>query len=522
MRFVLLLLAVAVVPSARMAAAFDLAIQSIRVPVRVALTDARRKSIAHVAVRVTNPGDTRFTTSDESPLRGLVRLRATALDGPVACTPVAVTPDLSGVHFPVSIGRGRGRTLRFHLEFTCGPNPERTTPDWAFSAALDWELVRGAPDDDPTNDVCPRAPSGADPGCGAVGAKGARVAPVTDVRDLRVGARFEVPGPYGVGETSAVLVDSTRPTMANGSFPGAPDRTLQTVIWYPTAPGAGGPDAPLAVDGKPFPLVVFAHALGSYNTQSQFLTSHLASHGYVVAAPAFPLMTIGAPGGSTIADVAAQAGDVSFVIDSLLALANDPQNRFASGVDASRIGLSGHSGGALTTLVTTYDANLREPRIKAAVAFAPPACFLQAGYYDAARVPLLILQGDQDLLVDAVGDAGAVYTRAQRPKALLVVHGGTHIGFADVGATLNDGFVCSLFPDRTDLDAEIAALLATLGGPADHVGTDGCPTTYCEGDRARVGGPRQLQIGKEVALAFFRSEERRVGKECRSRWLPHA
>src|SRR5439155_7410506 len=120
-------------------------------------------------------------------------------------------------------------------------------------------------------------------------------------------------------------------------------------------------------------------------------------------------------------------------------------------------------------------------------------CFLQAGYFDAARVPLLIVQGDRDLLVDAAGDAGAVYTRAHPPKGLLLVHGGTHLGFADVGAVLGDGFVCSLFPERMDLDAQIAMLLEALGGAADHVGTAGCPSAY-------------------------RSEERRVGKECRSRW----
>jgi predicted dienelactone hydrolase len=214
-------------------------------------------------------------------------------------------------------------------------------------------------------------------------------------------------------------------------------------------------------------------------------------------------MSLGAPGGTTIADVPAQAGDVTFVIDAFLGFGRDPRHRFAGAVDAERIGLTGHSGGALTTLVTTYDADLREPRIRAAVPFAPPSCFFQPGYFDAARVPLLIVQGDRDLLVDPAGDAGAVFARAQTPKTLVVVHGGTHLGFADFGATLGDGFVCELFPDRTDLDAQIATLLASLGGTADHLASEGCPRTFCTGDPAHVGGPRQLHVGKAAALAFF-------------------
>jgi len=325
----------------------------------------------------------------------------------------------------------------------------------------------------------------------------------TDVRDVRTDTRFALPGPYGVGTTSMTLVDTARPTMPNGTFPGAPNRTLPTMVWYPTAPEGSGPDAALAREGGPFPLIVFAHALGSYNAQSTFLTTHLASHGYVVAAPTFPLSSVAAPGGQTIADVPEQARDVSFVVDSLLAFARDPQNRFAGGVDADRIGVSGHSGGALTILVATYDAMLRDPRIKAALPLSPPACFLQPGYFDAANVPILVLQGDRDLLADATGDAGAVYARAQPPKALLLVHGGTHVGFIDVGVTLGDGVICSLFPDRTDLDAEIAVLLEALGGATDHVGRSGCPSTYCVGDQTHVGGLRQQQIGKDAAVAFF-------------------
>ncbi|HLY38827.1 MAG TPA: hypothetical protein VKU61_12375 [Candidatus Binatia bacterium] len=477
----------------------DLAVLGIRVPSHVQLSDVHLQASARATVQLANRGAAPISIPDAATLANLVRLSARSADGPIACPPLGIAPVGARLRFPLTLLPGRGRTVRYRLDFTCAPNPDRT-PDWSFSAIVDHTALDGAADDDPSDDVCPRPPGAMDPGCGIV-------PPVTDVRDTRAGTRLEVRGPYGVGETSVTLVDTSRPTMPNGSFPGAPERTLPTAIWYPTAPDGGGPDAPLAPDGRPFPLVVFGHALGSYNTQSTFLTTHLASHGYIVAAPAFPLMKLGAPGGSTIADVAAQVGDITFVIDSLLA--SDAGNRFAGGVDAERIGLAGHSGGALTTLVATYDAHLREPRIKAAVAFAPPACFLQAGYFDAARVPLLIVQGDRDLLVDPTGDAGAAYARARPPKALILVHGGTHLGFADVGATLGDGLVCSLFPDRAQLTAEIASLLETLGGAADHVGFAGCPSAYCVGDGAHVGGTRQQQIGKEAALAFFEDTLRR-------------
>ena len=461
-------------------AALDLAVTGIRVPGHVKLTDARPTARRHAAVRIENRGSQSVVVGDD-----VVQLTATAVEGPIACAPVGIA---SARRSPVTLSPGRARTLRYRLDVSCGPNPDGGA-DWTFAART---ILSG--DEDSTDDVCPRASSGTEPGCPAS---------TIDVRDARATRRFELPGRYGVGETSLVLVDPSRPTMAHGTFPGAPARTLPTAVWYPSAADASGVDAALASDGRPFPLVIFAHALGSYNRQSTFLTTHLASHGYIVAAPSFPLSNIAAPGGATVVDVPAQVGDVTFLIDSFLGFAADPANRFARGVDGERIGLTGHSGGALTALVATYDAKLREPRIKAVVPLAPPSCFLQPGYFDAARVPLLVLQGDRDLLVDPTGDAGAVYARAQAPKALVLVHGGTHFGFADLGATLGDGVICSTFPDRTDLDVQIAALLAALGGPADHVGTEGCPTAYCAGDGTHPGGARQQQITKETALAFF-------------------
>src|SRR5439155_21702085 len=105
--------------------------------------------------------------------------------------------------------------------------------------------------------------------------------------------------------------------------------------------------------------------------------------------------------------------------------------------------------------------------------------------------------------VDAAGHADAAFARANPPQVVLIVHGGNRIGFADVGATMDDILVCGFFPDPTALAAQIAVVLEALGGAADHVASAGCPSAYCSGDTAHIDGRRQQQIGKEAALAFF-------------------
>src|SRR6266852_5656967 len=110
------------------------------------------------------------------------------------------------------------------------------------------------------------------------------------------------PGPAAVGVTTVTFEDTSRPTMANGSFPGSPSRILVTEIWYPAEPGASPPatenrDAPLAQNGRPYPLVIYSHGFFSNRIAGAYLAHQLASHGYVVAAPDFPLTFDSAPGG---------------------------------------------------------------------------------------------------------------------------------------------------------------------------------------------------------------------------------
>jgi predicted dienelactone hydrolase len=324
---------------------------------------------------------------------------------------------------------------------------------------------------------------------------------VIDVVDKRTSTAFALPGRYAVGTTSLSLVDASRPTMPNGTYPGAPDRQLPSLVWYPA--DANGADVPVAADGKPFPLVVFGHALSGTPNQSTQYTTHLASHGYVVVAPAFPLSTLGAPGGTTVADTPAQAKDVSFVIDTFLGFSADGTNRFAGAIDADRIAVTGHSGGAITTLVVAYDAGVRDPRIKAAIPLAPPSCWFKDGWFGSVTVPLLILQGDADLLVDVDTNARALYPLANPPKSLVRIARGNHMGFTDFGSQIDDLDVCKIFPDSTSLDAGIEAMIAALGGAADHLSFTACTLASCAGDPSHLDGRRQMQITKQTAAAFL-------------------
>src|SRR5262249_47079336 len=258
----------------------------VRAPGAVALTDGHLTRRGHVRVRVRNDSAAALEFADDSALGAAVGLVAVAPPRPVvrpglvpAPAPgrgvcrVLVPARAAPRRFPLSLRAGHRRTLGYRVEFVCGATPG-TGVDWTFTA-------------------------------GAASA-------TTDVLDQRASTAYQLPGRYAVGTTSMTLVDSSRPTMANGPSPGASDRPLATLVWYP-ADGAGGADAPVAHDGSPFPLVVFSHGLGAPPNQSTQYTIHLASHGYVVVAPAFPLSKLGAPGGPTLADAPNQAGDVSFL-----------------------------------------------------------------------------------------------------------------------------------------------------------------------------------------------------------------
>jgi predicted dienelactone hydrolase len=245
-------------------------------------------------------------------------------------------------------------------------------------------------------------------------------------------ARGKERAPYAVGKRSLTFVDRSRPTDVNGSYPGAPTRTLPTLLLYPAAKGdpAGTPvdgARPLR-RGRGFPLVVFSHGFTGTGPAYEALLTLLARRGYVVAAPTFPLSSRGAPGGPRLVDYVNQPADVSFVLSRTQRLAG-PRHSFHRTIDPRRIGAAGHSLGAVTTLGVSANTCCQDRRIDAAVAMSGiQAPFPGGTFHGRPTPPLMLLHGDADGVVPLAGSTAA-YEQARPPKVLVTLLGGPHTPF---------------------------------------------------------------------------------------------
>ena len=324
-------------------------------------------------------------------------------------------------------------------------------------------------------------------------------------------AGFLAPGPFAVGVRSLTLVDTTRQTPAHAGLPALPSRTLPTQVWYPaTGPGGGAPipDAPLA-SGGPFPLVASSHGFGEINVGEAYLAIALARRGFVVAAPTFPLTNLGAPGGLDLTDAANQPADVRFVIDQVLAL-SDGGSWLAGGIDKKRIGAQGLSLGGLTTLLVSYNPELRDRRIRAAFAMAPASCELTRKSLSAPH-PLLLIDGDQDLITPIAQNAELNFTRGRMPRTLVTLAHATHTAFSGLvttdspvnyDAALGCNFVDNITQQQVD------QLIAAFGPAAAGTDTTGCDLP-CKGQvpsNRPMPASRQHDLTQAAGTAFFEEQ----------------
>jgi predicted dienelactone hydrolase len=230
-----------------------------------------------------------------------------------------------------------------------------------------------------------------------------------------------------------------------------PDRQLPTTIWYPATGAAGdGPRSGATAATGRFPLIVLSHGLSGLPEYLAPIGTRWAAAGFVVAAPAFPYTKHGTPRFS-VADVANQPADASYVISEVLALNTRAGDPLAGRLDPAAIAAAGHSAGAYTT--TGMLSSRRDPRLRAAIVISGA---LLGGAYSGPETPVLFVHGDADPTV-AYADGRAAFTALPWPKAFLTIVGGDHggslanggQGFDQVIKTTTDFLRWSLYGDAT-------------------------------------------------------------------------
>jgi predicted dienelactone hydrolase len=271
-----------------------------------------------------------------------------------------------------------------------------------------------------------------DPGAagGDVNADGR--ANAADVCGVLLGLRSPTqPGPFGVGIRRITFTKQSETTGTG--------RALRTDIWYPAPPDAGPitaalggvQNAPLAEGASNLPLLLFSHGSCGFPEQSLFLTPLIASYGFIVAAPPHPgntlseFPTCGSPA-QLVDSFANREADIRFVIDSLLALNDDPMSFLYGTIDPTRIGMSGHSFGGQTTLRVCAD----DARVIAGLALAPALAPVEA-QVNRIDIPMMVQDGAIDSVTPFAANALATYNRLKPPRYLLEILNAGHYAFSD-------------------------------------------------------------------------------------------
>jgi len=188
------------------------------------------------------------------------------------------------------------------------------------------------------------------------------------------------------------------------------DRPLPTTVWYPSTAGR-------------YPVVVFGHGLGGAPLAYFQLLRRWAAAGFVVAAPAFPHTSFGAPD-FTVVDVLNQPADLSAVLDGLIALPGD--GRVRQRLDITRVAVAGHSAGAITALgcFTADGPQRRDPRFGAAVILAGNTFGMGDAFTGAPAAILFVHAADDPVVPTFTGRLA--YAAVPWPKAFLTLPSREH------------------------------------------------------------------------------------------------
>jgi dienelactone hydrolase len=299
---------------------------------------------------------------------------------------------------------------------------------------------------------------------------------------------FSKVGPMPVGQTTLHLKGGSAVEVW---YPAAPDSyhgteaTYNVLDYLPASilkafPKLKGDNEPYrdggirnveVADGR-HPLVLFSHGFTGFDTQSSFLTSHLASWGFVVAAPEhgdrdLTGVLAGFLNGSAIGGkmVSKDVSELSQTIDLMSQQSDESSSLFNGHIDLTRIGAVGHSAGgsAVEKLAVT------DKRVDSFIGLAG-ASYGAFGQTDSGagasvpNVPGLIEYGTLDGVVKPSGMVSA-YNALKQPKRLIALSSSGHLVFADI---------CKLAPKHGGLIGAAEGAGLPVPDTLKKLGSDGC------------------------------------------------
>jgi predicted dienelactone hydrolase len=206
---------------------------------------------------------------------------------------------------------------------------------------------------------------------------------------------------------------------------------------------------------SPAPVVLFSHGLGGSREGNAFMGQHWSARGYVavfvqhpgsdtsVWSDKAPAERMGAMKQAASAqNLTARVKDIHAVIDQLERWNAEAGSALKGRLDLARIGMSGHSFGALTTQAVSGERfrmgnSMTDARIKAAIMFSPssPRMGNAKDAFGAVEIPWMLMTGTKD--VSPIGDADAASRLAVFPalppghKYEVVLDKAEHSAFTD-------------------------------------------------------------------------------------------
>jgi pimeloyl-ACP methyl ester carboxylesterase len=232
--------------------------------------------------------------------------------------------------------------------------------------------------------------------------------------------------PFPVAQLTETFVDSSRSAPARNGVPAQPPRTIRTTIYYPAsaAPTAENPTPPTVSPGG-FPLVVFAHGYEIDAAAYASLLHDIATGGYVVAAPDFPGTSTAYPGGAVREDSLNEPGDISFVITSMLQLAQQA-GPLQDAIDPNAVGVNGQSDGGVVATATGWNTCCQDPRIKAGAIYTGATFAFEGEWFPPGSPPVMFVHATADE-INPYSASTSMFDMAQSPKYFLTIEGGSHL-----------------------------------------------------------------------------------------------